>query len=170
MKKDSKTGRFVRNENTWREADGLLFCFLNGELLFFTDSSNKALFDGLSVTKMAKGYAAVRVNGREIAVHRHLISAPDGSLVDHINRDKKDNRISNLRIADKSMNAFNCGVRRGNTSGVTGVWYRKDTNRWAAEIKLNGSKKSLGCFKEKAEAVQARHAAEVKYYGYQLEG
>lgn len=165
--RDKKTGRYVPNTNTWKEKNGLLYCFLNDELLFFTEAENKPIFDGLSATKLALGYSAVRIAGEGVAVHRLLTGAKTGDIVDHINRDRKDNRLSNLRITDKSGNAFNTGIRPNNKSGYTGVHFRKDTKRWQAEIKVNYKKISLGCYATKEEAAEARRKAEVKYCGYQ---
>lgn len=164
--RDKKTGRFIPNVNTWEEKNGLLYCFLNDELLFFTEAENKLIFDGLSVSKLALGYSAVRIADKEVAVHRVLTGAKAGDIVDHINRDRKDNRLTNLRITDKSGNAFNTRIRTDNTSGVKGVSFRKDTKRWQAEIKVNYKKISLGCYATKEEAAEARRKAEVKYCAY----
>lgn len=101
-------------------------------------------------------------------LHRYISGAQDGDIVDHINRDRKDNRPENLRLTDKSENAFNCGVRRSNKSGFTGVWFRNDTKRWSAEIKKDGRKISLGCYAEKEDAIAARQSAEELIYGYKL--
>lgn len=165
MNSRDEFGRFRKNNNRWEECDGIVYCYLGEELLFFTEAKNRGLFDGMSVAKMANGYSAVRVNGKEIAVHR-FISKPSGAeVVDHINRNKKDNRSINLRNTNKSVNAFNCDRRKTNKSGVTGVWWRKDTNRWSAEIKKDGKKISLGCFGSFEEAVIARKKAEAVIYG-----
>jgi hypothetical protein len=87
-------------------------------------------------------------------------------VIDHINRNKKDNRLCNLRICDKSINAFNIGIKSNNTSGVTGVWFRKDTKKWVAEIKKNYKKISLGCYEKKEDAIKARKEAEIKIGGF----
>lgn len=166
MNSRNERGQFLRNRNRWEERDGMLYCYLGEELLFFTEAENKSLFEGMSVAKMANGYSAVNVNGVETAVHR-IISKPAATeIVDHINRNKKDNRSINLRNTNKSINAFNSDRRKTNTSGVTGVWWRKDTNRWSAEIKKDGKKISLGCFGSFEEAVEARKKAEVAIYGF----
>ena len=156
------------NKNIWEVQDGLLYCYHNDELLFFTEAENAPLFEGLSVGKYANGYSAMRVNGKFIQVHRYLMNARKGDIIDHINRNKKDNRSSNLRFSNKSENSFNREIQPQNTSGRTGVWYRKDTGRWAAEIIKDKKKISLGCYATKEEAIKAREQGELKYYGYQL--
>lgn len=160
-----KNGRFTNNKNEWVIKDGLAYCYLRGELLFFTEEENMHIFDGKSVCKTADGYCGVNDDDGEKFVHRIITDAKDGDIVDHINRNKKDNRKSNLRLVDKSVNAFNCGVRKSNKSGVTGVYFRKDTNRWQAEIKKDGKHISLGCYVDKETAIKAREKGETKYYG-----
>ena len=166
--RNPKTGRFAPNVNKWEERNGLAYCYLGDELLFFTDIEMSMQFRNKSIGKMANGYAETWVNGRAIQIHRIIIGAKEGDIIDHINRDKKDNRLANLRFSDKSENSFNRDIQPQNTSGRTGVWFRKDTNRWAAEIRKDCKKISLGCYATKEEAVKAREEGEVKYYGYKL--
>lgn len=161
----NKLGQFAPNTNRWNLHDGIAECYLDGELLFFTDADVYEALKDYPMSKMADGYSAFRLNGVEIAVHRFISKPADNELVDHINRNKKDNRRSNLRNTDKSVNAFNSAIRSTNTSGTTGVYFRKDTGMWAAEIKKNYKKICLGCFGTKEEAVAARKKAEVVLYG-----
>ena len=88
-------------------------------------------------------------------------------IVDHINRNKRDNRRENLRLANKSLNAFNSKIYKNNKSGVTGVYFRKDTKKWTAEIKVNYRKICLGCYETKEEAINARKKAEQKYINWE---
>lgn len=160
-----QNGQFERNTVKWQTKGNIAYCYVNGIMQFFTDRENINLFDGRQITKMADGYSATMDNGKMVLVHRFITGAPDGVLVDHINRDKKDNRKENLRFADKSLNAFNTGLRSNNTSGCTGVSFRKDTGKWTAEIKVYYKNHSLGCFKTKEEAIKARKKAEVEFFG-----
>ena len=84
---------------------------------------------------------------------------------DHINRNTFDNRKSNLRKASVEENARNHTIRKDNTSGVTGVYWRKDKGKWQAGIGLNGKTKHLGVFDTYEEAVEARIKAEKDLYG-----
>lgn len=163
----NKDGTFARNVNRWETDGDVLKCYLGNELLFFTDIANAHLFDGLSVTKIANGYSGVRINGKPTTVHRYLSNPAKHELVDHINGDKKDNRLRNLRNTNKSVNAYNTGLRKSNKTGKTGVYLRGDSKRWAAEIKKDGRKHYLGSFTTIEEAINARRAAEAKYYGFE---
>ena len=159
-------GRFVAKGNRFETTDELIFCYhADGELLFFTDRKNESIIKQYDWCKLANGYAATHIDGKQVSVHRLLTNAENGTVVDHINRAKYDNRIANLRVTDKSMNAFNCDIRKNNKSGVTGVWFRQDTRKWVAEIKKGYKKYCLGSFNTKGEAVKARKKAEVEFYG-----
>ena len=85
-------------------------------------------------------------------------------IPDHDNRNKLDNRKSNLRIVDKSFNAVNVDIRTTNTSGVTGVSWNKNANSWRAYINYQGKRIELGHRKNFKEAVILRLNAENKYY------
>ena len=158
------TGKFVRNNNRWETKDGLIYCYLDDELLFFTDDNRVTNY---SWAKLAKGYSATYIDKTIIPVHRFISQPHAEELVDHINRDKKDNRKCNLRNTNKQVNAYNTGLRIDNTSGVKGVFYRKDTGKWGARIMVNQRTIYLGCYSTKAEAVAARKGAERVIYDKQ---
>lgn len=97
----------------------------------------------------------------DIHMHRLVNNTPDGGFdTDHINRNKLDNRRSNLRTATRSQNNFNTPAPMNNTSGVKGVWWSKQWKRWYAQIRVNGKTHSLGSSPIKAEAVALRLQAE----------
>lgn len=85
--------------------------------------------------------------------------------VDHINRNKLDNRRENLRICSRLENVRNTGLRTNNSSGVIGVYYRERFKKWHASIRINGKAKSLGYYHDKKDAIAARKRAEIKYFG-----
>lgn len=162
MNRDEK-GHFLKKKNIFEIIDGIVYCYTpSHELLFFTDDTRVLDYNW---GKQANGYSSTIIEGQQISIHRFISRPKQNELVDHINRNKKDNRVHNLRNTNKSMNAFNSGIRKNNKSGHTGVWFRKDTKRWAAEIKKDNKKISLGCFGSYEEAVRAREKAERKYYG-----
>lgn len=68
-------------------------------------------------------------------------------------------------IMDYKMQAFNQNLKSNNTSGKSGVYWREEQQRWVAMIFAGGKHKTLGSFKEKADAVERRKAAEVEHYG-----
>ncbi len=165
--RDKISGKFIPRKNVWIEKtnENYLECYTsNGELLFFTDLDLKEVLKKYNWCKFANGYASTHIEGRQIPIHRFLLKPAEDKVVDHINRNKKDNRITNLRIVDKSLNAFNCDLRKTNKSGYTGVWFRKDTRKWCAGIKKNGKKYCLGCYESIDDAIKARKKAEVLFH------
>lgn len=89
----------------------------------------------------------------------------DGYEIDHINRNKQDNRISNIRKCNRKVNVRNSGKRKTNTSGVVGVYYNNHKCKWVATIFINLKKKELCSSHDFNRVVLARYNAELKY-GY----
>ena len=76
--------------------------------------------------------------------------------IDHINHDKSDNRISNLREVNHITNMKNQKIRSTNKSGFTGVSWDKNLKKWRAMITVNRTNMHLGCFTDKNDAIEAR--------------
>lgn len=90
-------------------------------------------------------------------MHRELLMAPDGFTVDHINRNKLDNRMSNLRVVTVKENVENRGLQSNNTSGYPGVRRNPSlTNPWQARVKYFGKEMAVGVFKTAEEAYSAK--------------
>lgn len=102
------------------------------------------------------GYAMTRHKTKAVRMHRMVKEAPKGMYIDHINRDKLDNRKSNLRVVTNSQNMLNAGMFSNNTSGYKGVTYHTRDKRWVAQVKLNYKNIILGRFKYKADAIRVR--------------
>lgn len=113
----------------------------------------------------ANGYLTSKRNNKAVLFHRIVTNCPDNMKVDHINHNKLDNRKSNLRICTDLENSKNKGLRKDNKSGVTGVRWDKQKNKWTASIRYNNNKIYLGGYDDFAEAVKIRKEAEEKYFG-----
>ena len=85
--------------------------------------------------------------------------------IDHINGNRSDNRICNLRAVNMSENGKNQRMHSTNTSGRVGVSWSKMAGKWQAAINANKKAKHLGFFASFEAAVSARELAEIKY-GY----
>ena len=107
--------------------------------------------------KIHNGYAArsTRTESglRNLLMHRVITNAQQGEEVDHINRNKLDNRKQNLRIVSHWENSHN--RQKG-----TGVHKPKGRNKWYAQIYVNNVRTHLGCFDTKEDAINARIIAE----------
>lgn len=112
--------------------------------------------------KMTCGYIAVQIDGLALYGHRlawllHHRKWPAGEI-DHINSDRSDNRLVNLRAATRSQNGHNIGITGRNRTGFKGVHICKSTGRFRAMIRVENSVKHLGYF-DTAEAAAACYQA-----------
>lgn len=80
--------------------------------------------------------------------------------VDHIDQNRMNNRLSNLRTVVQPLNALNRKVQERNQSGVTGVIWSKWAKRWIASIRVDWKLIYLGCFSDVNVAIDARRGAE----------
>lgn len=117
-----------------------------------------------------RGYLTARIGGVQFSAHRTAWAMHHGEwpagLIDHINGDRHDNRIDNLRVVTTAENTKNSARSRNNTSGCTGVSFRKRSVRqkpWRAYIKVDRKLVELGQFWTKTEAIAARKEAERRY-------
>lgn len=82
-----------------------------------------------------KGYIKTRIKGKLISIHRYVMNEIDRSvLIDHIDRNPKNNKKNNLRRCNKSQNSMNRLEPSNNKSGFRGVFYRKDKHKWQVKI------------------------------------
>jgi hypothetical protein len=85
--------------------------------------------------------------------------------VDHINNNRTDNSVYNLRWATRQENGFNSSMSSNNTSGVKGVCYHKRVKKWQAFIKINGKLKFIGYYDEMEDATEARKLEAQRLFG-----
>ncbi len=118
---------------------------------------------GYAHTSVFMGKVEGKYKTNHIRMHRFINNTPDGFITDHINGDKLDNRKENLRTVNKSQNARNTGLRKGNKSGVKGCYWEERVKSWRLQIKVNLKNIHLGYFKDIEQARIARQEAEVRY-------
>jgi hypothetical protein len=105
------------------------------------------------------------VHGVTLGMHRIIMGAPVGMIVDHVNRDGLDNRRSNLRLATHAQNMRNRKRQSNNTSGYHGVTYWKHCGRYAALIRVDGKRRHIGLFATAEEAALAYDEAARSAHG-----
>lgn len=101
---------------------------------------------------------------RFVRFHRLIMNVERMQIVDHINRNRADNRKSNLRVCERTENDRNRGLYATNTSGITGIHYDKKRSKWVASITYNCKRLFIGRFDYKEEAVKARLTKEVELF------
>jgi hypothetical protein len=117
-----------------------------------------------------RGYLRIHINKKYHAAHRLAWVMTHGFLsdedqIDHIDGNRSNNSISNLRIASHGANCQNVGIPRHNTSGIKGVHWAASNKKWRAQIKLHGKRYFLGDFNSKEEAAKAYEAASLQMHG-----
>lgn len=124
--------------------------------------------NGEVASTLRNGYIVIGLFGKKFYVHRLAWLYEYGympEIMDHKDRDRENNRISNLRDVNYTANSKNKTIAKNNNSGVKGVGWNKKSKKWNARINIEGKLVSLGMFIEFSEAVNARKLAEVTY-GY----
>lgn len=127
-----------------------LFKYANGELISLLTNEVVGFLD-------RKGYVVLSIKSKTHKVHRiiyemHFGEIPKGMQVDHIDGNKSNNLVNNLRLATNQQNNFNKAKYRNNTSGFKGVYYEKKNGKWRAQTNYSGVKKHLGYFDTAEEA------------------
>lgn len=142
---------------------------VDGNLLTITTAKGQNIYaDAEDLEKLsryswcisAKGYAVASINNHVKKMHQYLIDIPDGMVVDHINRNKLDNRRTNLRICTAKENGRNISSK----NKVHGI-RKTPCGKYSVRITADRKERYIGTFSSYAEAVEARHEAEDKYHG-----
>ncbi len=110
-------------------------------------TSNRIKVGGIAGNLHNGGYIELKVKNNRVLAHRLAWLYEHGELpilIDHINGDRKDNRICNLRKATYQSNAYNSKLRKDNKSGVRCVSWDKKNQSWEVRIKLDGKLRHFG--------------------------
>ena len=137
---------------------------------FWVKLSGKKMTPGKEAGWNSNGYIIVTVRDRRVPAHRLAWlfaygKDPGHSNIDHINLDRSDNRICNLRLATQQQNMCNLRKRLGTTSTYKGVsWYKRHC-KWQAQIRVDGQNIYLGCYDNELDAHLAYCAAATRLHG-----
>lgn len=114
--------------------------------------------------RRGRAYVQSWEKGRTVYIHRLILDAPKGMVVDHVNQNPLDNRRENLRLCTRSQNSRNQTSYRGYSSPYKGVSIRKD-GRWYAQIMDNGTRRNLGIHASEEDAARAYDSAARRIFG-----
>lgn len=134
------------------------YYYKDGELFYKNNINSR----GKKNTKVGSidfnGYIVTKINYKKYTVHRLIFAMHNRyfpPLIDHIDRNKINNKIENLREATNSENLINTGIRKNNTSGYKGVSYHKYSKKWISSVCRNCKIHHMGYFNTPEEAHQA---------------
>lgn len=131
-----------------------------GAFTWRVDRSPRVKAGDMPRSPTKSGYLRAGIDGQLHYLHRlawlYVHGVWPAGVIDHINGNRADNRLENLRDVVHATNMQNLKrARSDNQTGLLGVYRRKDTGRYSANIKTPQGKRSLGCFDTPQEA----HAA-----------
>jgi hypothetical protein len=110
-------------------------------------------------------YVLVNCKPKRFYMHKMVMRAGKGQIVDHINGNKLDNRKENLRLVTHQQNCMNQNIAINNSTGYKGVSYHKGHQKYGASIRINNRLVHLGYFKNPFDAALAYNEAALMYFG-----
>lgn len=145
-----------------------LFYYKDGLLIRRITINNRAIKGAIVGHLGGRGYLRVTVHGVGFRVHRLIFLMHKGYLpkmLDHIDENKLNNRIENLRTCNNSENSLNRKRNKNNTSGVKGVSLNARNNKWRAEIRVDCKPMYIGEYRDINDAAEAVRAKRKEFHG-----
>lgn len=134
-----------------------LFEYRDGNLYWKVDK--KKVKPGQKAgSRKPSGYYSVKIDYKSYRLHRLIFMYHHGympRIIDHIDTDRSNNKIENLRECSVRENAYNSKILKSNTSGVKGVHWCKIHEKWIARCRADGKRHSLGYFSDIKDAENA---------------
>lgn len=120
------------------------------------------------------GYIRIGIDRDQYLAHRlawfYVYGEWPTNQIDHINGDRLDNRIENLRDIERGDNQRNMKLSQRNKIGITGVYWSKTKDKWYVQISINGKRKHLGYCDNLFDACCIRKSAELRYNYHENHG
>lgn len=160
-----KTNKSTKGDDLTQEYLKEVFEYKDGKLYWKVSKPNVNVGDTVG-NPNGTGYLQTKVNYKRYVVHQLIFMLHHGYCppqVDHIDGDRSNNRIENLREATPSQNSMNTKLRRDNRSGTKGVYSKN--GKWAVQIRANGITRYRGTFGDLELAALVAEEARNKYHG-----
>ena len=149
------------------------FDYIDGNLYWKVASGSRAKTGDLAGSLRVDGYRRVQINCELCYIHRLIFKYHHGFLpeyLDHIDGNRLNNDIFNLREATNTQNCMNTKKRKfyhgkPTSSKFKGVYWNREQRRWKSYITIDGKQKYLGSFTNEIDAAEAYNTAATKYFG-----
>ena len=140
----------------------------NDGLLYWKEKTAACVKIGSKVgVESGRGYLIVPFQYKHYYVHRIIFMMQHGyvpHIIDHIDGNRSNNKIENLRPATRSENCRNQKTPKNNTSGYKNVFWHKTSKKWKVALSVDGKLKHIGSFSELEAAKISAHEARIKYH------
>ena len=143
-----ETGELIRDTAIWENKKGL------------KGAKSEKPYAHRSGT--GKTYLRIGFQGKYVYAHRIIwvwMTGEQPEHIDHLDGDGLNNKWENLRSVSQADNNRNCRIHRKTASGISGITYRKDSNRWRVRVGKNNSVVTVGTFRTIEDAIAARDKA-----------
>lgn len=146
-----------------------LFEYRNGELYWKIKSCRRdPIGSKAGYFDLSRGYTTIHYQRKRYYLHRLIFLMHHGFLpveIDHIDTDRTNNKIENLRVCSRSQNGSNRPAQSNSKSGIKNVSWSKVRNKWTVFIKSNNKQKNIGGFDDLELAELVSIMAREKYHG-----
>lgn len=134
--------------------------------VFIFDTKNYSMVKKYTWSISTNGYVVTNLGyGEILTLHSLILGNKRGLFIDHISRNKLDNRIQNLRHVTHQQNTHNSGINKNNSTGYKGVYFDKSRKKYASEIMCSRKKYYLGRFDTAIEAAKAYNQKAIELFG-----
>ena len=165
MAKPLPNAELLKSLLGYKEEDGTLFWRPRPREMFSTDINYlrwNSEYPGTVAGRVTRaGYRSIKVMGEAFQAHRivwKMVTGEEPGEIDHINRDKLDNRFANLRNVSRSVNMRNKGLDANNTSGHKHIHWMPRLQRWTVQLTVPGKgQRQLAYCETIEEAVEVRN-------------
>lgn len=145
-----------------------IFQYKDGDLIWKISKGKRGKIGSIAGSINSEGYLRICIDKKQYKVHRLVYLYHHGYLpnvIDHIDRNRLNNKIENLREATTAQNNANSKIRKDNTSGLKGITWHKASNKWCAQLMVNCKQNHIGLFFNIEDAQAAYLQARRKHLG-----
>jgi hypothetical protein len=145
-----------------------VFSYKDGHLIWAVPGNAQTPIGTIAGSPLKDGYKVITYKRKKYMAHRLIFLYHHGHLpgfVDHIDRDRENNRIENLRECTASENQFNTKARKNSRSGIKGVCWNKQMKKWEANVCANHKRHFCGLFDDIEVAAQVVRIERLRLHG-----